>query len=231
MIIHPNFIFCRVPRTGGKFLQEFLEKHIDSCNRTRRAHFRVADLKEEERKDKFIFGTIRNPYDWYVSWWKYNSESSDKVQKDLFKEGRDKDFNKFIKYLFSRNSGKNQWFDLGIMYKLDIGLLSFKYLKILADYKYIFNAQKYKWEKRHNSLLFADQVLRFENFTYDLCDMFHTYNIVNLPDDVKVKLVTAKKTNSTEHDHYSKYYNKESIKLVRHKDRIIFGNYNYEYEI
>lgn len=230
MIIHPRFIFARVPRTGGKFLQEFLIKHVNDCDKTPNAHFKIDDLDKNILKGKFRFGVVRNPFDWYISWWKYNKVSHDPVQKELFQKGRDKNFNLFIKHLFSRTEGRNRWFDLGIMNKLDIGLLSFKYIKVMFYYNCIFYTDFPEWIRLHNDLMIVSDIIRFENFKEEVCDLFDRYNFP-LEDEVRNKLINSSKTNSTEHFHYSEYYNNESIELVKHKDRFIFDNHNYIFEV
>jgi len=70
MINHPKFIYLHIPRTGGTFISKFLEEYVKNTIRTKKRHISLDKLGKIN--NKFVFSSIRNPYNWYVSWWKYN---------------------------------------------------------------------------------------------------------------------------------------------------------------
>jgi hypothetical protein len=65
MFVSDQLIFTELHKTGGSHILRCLEAVIDG-HRTGK-HNRVP----EELHDRFVVGSIRNPWDWYVSLWSY----------------------------------------------------------------------------------------------------------------------------------------------------------------
>ncbi len=71
MLMTSHFIFLHVPRTGGRFLRKLCFEHLPATS------FIPNDLPRgsrfEELTDDFsdlpMFAIVRNPWDWYVSWY------------------------------------------------------------------------------------------------------------------------------------------------------------------
>ncbi len=96
MLIGSDFIFVHMPRTAGIFVHNFffrvasgglyvfnmendkLRLSLASEVKEYRGNVTLAELPTEYM-DKFKFGFIRHPLDWYVSWWtyKYQDEKFD----------------------------------------------------------------------------------------------------------------------------------------------------------
>lgn len=229
MIKHRDFIFCHMPRTGGCFVRDLLNENIAGSKRTRRNHIALENLEDSEI-NKFKFGTIRNPYDWYVSWWAYSKYSPvDQYTRQLYSNGGTEDFNIFVKNVMEANEGKNTWFNLNIMGKFDIGLMTYKYLNVLCSRNKVFDKELCMWEQSHDELLLADYIMRFEALRDEIDYVFSTY-IFDLDSNQRKKLFGEEKINSSNRKaDYRKYYSDESIELIKHKDRFIFNNYDYSF--
>lgn len=71
MLITSRFVFLHIPRTGGRFLRKLCFEHLAA------ASFIPNDLpwgtRSEQLADDFsdlpMFAIVRNPWDWYVSWY------------------------------------------------------------------------------------------------------------------------------------------------------------------
>lgn len=65
MFISSKLIFLELQKTGGTHIRKLLERYTDG--HVVRKHNRVPS----PLPDRFVFGSVRNPWDWYVSLWAY----------------------------------------------------------------------------------------------------------------------------------------------------------------
>ena len=65
MFIAKKLIYLELQKTGGSHLLRLLERYTDGSSEGK--HNRLLD----EHTGKYICGSIRNPWDWYVSLWAY----------------------------------------------------------------------------------------------------------------------------------------------------------------
>ena len=65
MFVSDNLVFLELQKTGGSHIRRLLEKHVEG--RLVGKHNRVV----KEYTDKLVVGSIRNPWDWYVSLWAF----------------------------------------------------------------------------------------------------------------------------------------------------------------
>ena len=65
MFVANELVFLETQKTGGTHIRRLLEQYTDG--KPVGKHNRLTD----EYADRFIFGSIRNPWDWYVSLWAY----------------------------------------------------------------------------------------------------------------------------------------------------------------
>lgn len=72
MYVGHRFVFVHLPKTGGEFLRGVLAKHFpgDVVETGIAKHGSVVDLPEELRELP-KFASVRNPWDWHVSWYHY----------------------------------------------------------------------------------------------------------------------------------------------------------------
>ena len=79
-----NFIFVRVPRTGSTTLLNYLTEEftdLEARGYTHLSALRVRDLWPDEWENRHTFGTIRNPWEWLVSF--YNAGISVSPDPDI----------------------------------------------------------------------------------------------------------------------------------------------------
>ena len=216
MIIHDNFIFVHLQKTGGTFVEKFLWKTFgqDNVERIQPQHRGITTVIDKIG-DRITFGVIRNPWDWYVSWWASRKTVSDSLFHKIFTTENRQNFGKFLRFVLNGNFGKQHDLDAKIMLDKDIGIYTYRYRKCFCD-------------KDGNNLL--DRVLRTENLREDL-ESFLTDLSIELPDDKKEYLYSMHKRNASSHKSYKEYYTDDLVELVRHKDRLIVERYGYDYEI
>ncbi len=82
MILRDKCVMLHMPKTGGVFIRLLLEKHypddvllgdggdFDRTEARWEQHHSIADVGSKE-SDLPVFGFVRNPWDWYVSWYHF----------------------------------------------------------------------------------------------------------------------------------------------------------------
>jgi hypothetical protein len=72
MILSSKFVFLHVPKTGGSFVRELLTHHAPEGWHIslHDNHPTIRDIPQSHAHLP-IFGLVRNPFDWYVSWYHY----------------------------------------------------------------------------------------------------------------------------------------------------------------
>ena len=79
MLVTNDFILVHVPKTGGTFLNDIIAKHCDVLYR--KLHVTLADAPPEYR-DLPALAFIRNPWDWYVSFYHFMRQKEPKGESE-----------------------------------------------------------------------------------------------------------------------------------------------------
>ena len=80
MLIARDFVFLHIPKTGGTFVQRTV-LHFMSADSGSDTHTRYGDLPIEARQLPGFY-IVRNPWDWYVSWFHYLRQRAPEVSPD-----------------------------------------------------------------------------------------------------------------------------------------------------
>jgi hypothetical protein len=75
VLVADNLVFVHVPKTAGTFIQKTLRAHLRVLADWDDAHTPYDELPAEW-KHLPAFCVIRNPWDWYVSWFHYEVEAA-----------------------------------------------------------------------------------------------------------------------------------------------------------
>jgi len=76
MYITKQFIYLHVPKTGGQTMLRMLERfRFMFRGRGRGFHRSVDSLNPKMLEDKQKYALVRNPWDWYTSWYYYLKET------------------------------------------------------------------------------------------------------------------------------------------------------------
>lgn len=78
MFLTRHFVFLHVPRTGGNFVRALLEQYAPPDWQLQRAadHATVHEIPASHRHLPRL-AIVRNPYDWYVSWYHFQQRTRD----------------------------------------------------------------------------------------------------------------------------------------------------------
>lgn len=97
MFVANRLVFLELQKTGGSHIRRLLKQYTDG--RIEGKHNRLLEMPE----DKAIIGSIRNPWDWYVSLWAYGSGGKGAIRA---RTGTRLDFDYYNRML-PKDLGKN----------------------------------------------------------------------------------------------------------------------------
>ena len=97
MFIAGNLVFLELQKTGGSHIRWLMERYLDG--KPEGKHNRAL----QDYRNKYLFGSIRNPWDWYVSLWAYGVGGKGAIRSRVSK-GLDFDF--YFRML-PKSMGKN----------------------------------------------------------------------------------------------------------------------------
>lgn len=235
MLVTDKFVFLHLPRTGGTFVNEIIKRFFPSAVEI--GYHLPRELLPSKFSHLPILGTVRNPWEFYVSWFHYHySDPQYSPSKNaLFcsvSEDRKLDFAQTI-----RNA-----LDLGVTHdKLNALIQS---LPDNFDYqnRRIPNLTKELMGKiqgtgvglytfRFNQMFGqADDVsfCRVETLRSDLVAFFRKIGVEN--DELHSEVTNLDKKNTSEHRHYSTYYSPELATLVSVRDSLLLKRFGFTFD-
>jgi hypothetical protein len=235
MLITDQFVFIHFPRAGGTFIYDVVKKFFPSA-------FELGyHLPREALPQKYahlpILGTIRNPWDFYISWYMHQHSN--------------------VNYTLKKNTlfgilSEDRKLNLGqtVQNALDLGINENKLERLIAalpehyDFqtRNIPNLTKGLMERirgkavglytfRFNQLFgLADDVhfCRVEALRNDLISFFD--DIGTPGDDLKNYILHLEKQNVSKSLHYSNYYTPELAQLVSTRDHHVIERFGFTFE-
>ncbi len=235
MLVTDKFVFVHLPRTGGTFVSEVVRKFFPSAREI--GYHLPRELLPREYSHLPILGTVRSPWEFYVSWYHHHQSSNrySSTKNILFccvSEDRRLDFVKTIQNALNLgvSDGKldlliqalPENFDYhqrhipnltkDVMRKLRgtaIGLYTFRFQQLFGQ---------------------ADDVFfcRVESLRSDLMTFFEKIGAAS--DALRSYVLGLEKKNSSEHLHYSSYYTPELAELVSTRDRQLVDRFGFIFE-
>jgi len=228
MILHDKFIYIHLQKTGGTFISDFLLKHLKTSQLLGK-HSTVSMLNGDLMENKIIVGSIRNPFEWYVSHYHYQKQGDLFLFKNVLNSP--KNFNEYLNRLLDKgyNSSKKDVLfkkeDNTIDYdKIDIGNYTINFIR-----SYCMNiGETVNDISVFKTNLVGGEFIRNENLRNDIATI--TKNLgIELNENSNNKLMNSKKMNTTNHKHFKEYYTSDLINLVKKNDYTLLNYFNYEF--
>ena len=234
MLVTDKFVFLHLPRCGGTFVYDVVRKFFPSAREI--GYHLPRELLPEEYSHLPILGTVRSPWEFYVSWYHHHSSNRYSPSKNVLfccvSEDRKLDFVQTI-----RNA-----LNLGVSDdKLDLLIQAlpenFDYQK-----RHIPNLTKDVMRKiqgtgmglhtfRFNQLFGqADDVFfcRVESLRVDLMAFFERIGAAS--DALRSYVLGLDKKNISAHLQHSTYYTPELAELVLIRDRQLIERFGFTFE-
>ena len=236
MIITEHFVFIHMHKTGGQTLNDIIQRCIPA-HRTVGYHFPHNKIPPEFATLPRV-GMVRNPWDWYVSWYAFNQRPNIRNQLYAIVSDRDQaDFKTTVTNLINLGSDgrlskrhRDELVDL-LPESLDnnrgVGLNK-DCIRNFSDnetgyYSWLF---KRMLGDDHDDQL---HVGKFENLQEDFLDIMNRLTVMEAG-DLQREFDKSERKNPSRHSHYSHYYDDELRDLVARKEHGLIQQYDYRFE-
>jgi hypothetical protein len=231
MIVTDKFVFVHLPRSGGTFVSEVIKKFFPSAHEI--GHHMPRELLPREYSHFPVLGTVRNPWEFYVSLYHYVlSRDAASILVSWMSENGRLGFIGSIRNIL--NLGVNDE-------RLDVLI---EMLPEHIDYsrRHIPNLTKDAMRKvrgdgigyytfRFNQMFGnTDDVFfcRLETLKQDLVAFFEGIGVAT--DELRDYVLRSDKVNASDHLHYSTYYTPELTEIVSIRDRALIERFGYVFE-
>lgn len=229
MVVTSAFTFIHLHKSAGTFVNNFIARFFKEIKII--GYHIPARFIPQEFHSLPIIGCIRNPWDFYVSWYFFQLQKQQSSPLFLtVSDDKTRDFNGTMERLLSLNENEkllvkiinqipNNFVNsgmnvpghiLGKILGTDVGLYSYLYQWMFFD--------------AHS----APTVLKIEDFPSALEKI-----LISLDFDISPEmgnyLLSGVHANKSSHSHYSKYYSKEIADRVMILDKTVIENYEYGY--
>ena len=211
MILTKHFVFLHYPKTGGSFVRKIFKnsaprsweltspgKHLDFVH------------CPESHKSLPVIGFVRNPFDWYVSWYIF---SKNIYPHDFFNNVSDDgklDFKKTILNVLEVDYNKYFNLDFGKIYGRPVGCYTAYVHSMFGE--------------DLSDIRFG----KFENLREDFLSLIS--EIVEPPLFMRLLTKHYPRVNTGKRTHYSDYYDEELIEAVSKKEDEMLKRFDYKFE-
>jgi len=231
MFVTDKFAFVHLPRTGGSFVIDVIRKFFPSAHEI--GHHLPLDLIPSEYRHLPILGTVRNPWDFYVSLYHYVSKKDpDSILAAWMSENGTGGFQESARNLLNLGTHKK---------RLD-ALIEMLPQRVDYSKRQVPNVSKDKTRRirgtgiGYYSFRFgemfgnADNVFfcKLETLREDLVVFFDRIHAAS--DELRAYILLLNKQNASTHLHYSSYYSPELADLVLARERPIIEKFGYQFE-
>ena len=235
MICTPKFSFIHLHKTGGQSINELLLTQIPEAKEIG-YHLPVAHLPSEARSLPVI-GVIRNPWDWYVSWYAFNNLRG--VKNPLFNivsRGKQASFKETIENLlrYPEINAQNEIFKNSHRALLPENFENDGGAGFTKDCVNFFKSNEIGYYSLLIERMFGEEsdnlrLLRFERLATDLRNVMSELQVPEVG-NILAALNQQPRKNSSARGHYAHYYDDELRDLVAEKEFSIVQRFEYAFE-
>ncbi|MCZ6723790.1 MAG: aspartyl/asparaginyl beta-hydroxylase domain-containing protein [Gammaproteobacteria bacterium] len=236
MIITSKFVFIHMHKTGGQSLGHMIEQCIPGFQHI--GYHYPYHLLPSQYSDLPVVGMVRNPWDWYISWYAFNTRPN--ARNPLFfiiSNGFQADFKQTVINLINLGSDKpaSQYHREALIGMFPETLDGNQGVGLTKDCIYGFNDNDngyYSWlfSRMHGDIHSDTTYIgRFENLQEEFLSIMEKLSVEEL-DAIRTKFINSPRLNESKHSHYSLYYDDELRELVAEKEAVLITKYNYQFE-
>ena len=234
MICNDKFTFINLHNTNSEAVLKLLCELIPKSEEIG-IHSPV-QLRPENHQNKPVIGIVRNPWDWYLSWYLINKTNykNDSLFK-LVSRGGQANFKSTIINLINFGDDKNKSKEIRTVYH-DVLPATFDEKNDDGFSKSCINAFVSN-EKGYYSLLvdrmfgtdyLFHMISKFEEIEISFIQSLNKLSI-ELTDDVRFSFTNINNLSEPKHSHYSYYYDEELRDLITQKEAALISKFDYKF--
>ena len=234
MIATRKFLFVHLHKTGGQFVNRLLLEHMPEAQRI--GYHLPRSEAPEELKTLPAFAFMRNPWDWYVSWYAFNA--ADPTRNPIFRgvsEGGAAGFHQTIHNLLHLGHPLNSAMREEIAGQLpetregNLGSgITCRVMQGFTDP----DAGYLTWLTRYMCFVGGAptglRMGRMEHLREELVSLLEAYETALMP-GFRDAIAKAPAVNASPRRDYRSYYDAELRELVAERDWAIIESYGYEF--
>lgn len=236
MIITDKFVFVHMHKTGGQSLGHIIADCMPDMKPV--GYHYPYHMLPAESVDLPVVGMVRNPWDWYLSWYAFNTRPE--IGNPLFfivSDGFQADCKRTIKNLvmLGSDSPESQNYRKALIDMLPDTLEGNAGVGLTKDSIRNMASPElgyYSWQfqRMHGDLDNANlHIGRFENLQQEFISIMQTLD-VEQADAMQAKFDNTPRHNTSRHSHYSRYIDDELRELIAQKEASLIERYGYEFE-
>lgn len=231
MLVTDKFVFGHLPRSGGTFVSEVIRKFFPSAHEI--GHHLPRELLPREYSHLPVLGTVRNPWEFYVSLYHYVwPKDAASILVSWMSENGSLGFIGSARNLLNLGVN-NERLDVLIEMlpeQIDYGRRNIPNITKGTMRKVRGSGIGYYTFRFNHIFGNADDVFfcRVETLRQDLVGFFE--GIGAATDELRDYVLGSDKVNAAEHLHYSTYYTPELVELVSIRDRALIERFCYVFE-
>lgn len=236
MIITERFVFIHMHKTGGQTLNDIIKRCIPG-HRVVGYHYPRSEVPPEFTELPLV-GMVRNPWDWYVSWYAFNKRPN--TQNQLFtvvSDGGRADFKSTVTNLINLGSDRpaSERYRDDLIRLLPKSLDNNRGVGLTKDSIRNFSDNDsgyYSW--LFNRMVGSAKdgqafIGKYENLRHDFLTIMERL-AVEETEALKLELDKHERKNASRRSHYSHYYDDELRDLVARKEGLLIEKYDYAFE-
>ena len=217
MLITSDFLFLHVPRTGGRFLRTLCYEHLPPERMIRNAlnpHTEY-EVVAHDFADLPMIAFVRNPWDWYVSWYHHVMQTIPEEQQGPQWETA-----------FGR--GQNSFKEAVTIACTGEGFGKVQTLQTMRE-RNIDHFSAMFWRRAGIGVEAGRvEIGRYENLGGDFMAFLQRHG-VRVPTEMAKALEEAPRVGATEREQYRSYYDDELRDLVGEKARSLIADHGYSF--
>lgn len=251
MVLHEDYVFIHFPATGGTYITKILEKYFDGkfikdggaepggvVHDTFESDYTTQnDFYSKKPEDKFIIGSIRNPYRYYVSVWGAMCRAYSLNQGRLVRKWNN-NYPSYEHLLTDIDSIENfrKWTELILDGMSDFDNLHYSYEQIkngvgICTQRYVLMYCRNNFEVLDGGELpngIIDGFIRTENIIDDLIENLREAGM-SISDEKYDRIKAEGKKNDRNYKHDTNDYYTDSLKdLVYEFEKPVIEKFNYK---
>lgn len=236
MLVTDKFVFIHMHKTGGQSLSHIIHDCIPGAKPI--GYHYPCSMLPDEYSQLPVVGMVRNPWDWYVSWYAFNTRPE--INTPLFfiiSDGFQADYKRTIKNLVNLGSDspesqnyRNALIDIlpeTLEGNAGVGLTRDSIRNMAsAELGY------YSWQFQRMHGDIENEALHiglFENLQQEFLSIMKELNVEEV-DAMQAKFDTSPRMNASRHSHYSRYLDDELRDLIAQKESLLIEKFGYEFE-